>query len=76
MVVDGTDVLAVHREAWRAIDRAREGGGPTLLECQTLRMEGHAVHDDAFYVLKEPFEQWAAHDPIEATARGCSTTQA
>jgi TPP-dependent pyruvate/acetoin dehydrogenase alpha subunit len=65
VVVDGTDVLAVHREAKRAIEKAREGGGPTLVECLTLRMEGHAVHDDAFYVPKEMFEQWAAQDPIE-----------
>ena len=65
VVVDGTDVLAVYREARRAIERAREGGGPTLLECLTLRMEGHAVHDDAFYVPKEMFEKWAAYDPIE-----------
>jgi TPP-dependent pyruvate/acetoin dehydrogenase alpha subunit len=65
VVVDGTDVLAVYREARKAIEKAREGGGPTLVECVTLRMEGHAVHDDAFYVPKEMFEQWAAHDPIE-----------
>jgi pyruvate dehydrogenase E1 component alpha subunit len=65
VVVDGTDVLAVYREARRAIEKARDGGGPTLLECLTLRMEGHAVHDDAFYVPKEMFEQWAAQDPIE-----------
>jgi TPP-dependent pyruvate/acetoin dehydrogenase alpha subunit len=65
VVVDGTDVLAVYRETKRAIEKAREGGGPTLVECLTLRMEGHAVHDDAFYVPKEMFEQWAAHDPIE-----------
>ena len=37
----------------RAIEKAREGGGPTLIECLTLRMEGHAVDDDAFYVPKE-----------------------
>jgi acetoin:2,6-dichlorophenolindophenol oxidoreductase subunit alpha len=65
VVVDGTDVLAVHREAKRAIEKARNGGGPTLLECVTLRMEGHAVHDDAFYVPKVMFESWAANDPIE-----------
>src|ERR687895_15374 len=65
VAVDGTDVLAVYREAKRAIEKARAGGGPTLLECVTLRMEGHAVHDDAFYVPKELFEQWAAQDPIE-----------
>jgi TPP-dependent pyruvate/acetoin dehydrogenase alpha subunit len=65
VVVDGTDVLAVYREAKRAIENARNGGGPTLIECQTLRMEGHAVHDDAFYVPKELFERWAERDPIE-----------
>ena len=65
VVVDGTDVLAVYREAKRAIEKARAGGGPTLIECQTLRMEGHAVHDDAFYVPKELFERWAERDPIE-----------
>ncbi len=65
VVVDGTDVLAVYRETTRAIEKARAGGGPTLIECLTLRMEGHAVHDDAFYVPKEMFERWAAYDPIE-----------
>ena len=65
VVGDGTDVLAVYREAKRAIEKARGGGGPTLLECVTLRMEGHAVHDDAFYVPKEMLERWAEADPIE-----------
>jgi TPP-dependent pyruvate/acetoin dehydrogenase alpha subunit len=65
VVVDGTDVLAVYREAKRAIEKAREGGGPTLIESVTLRMEGHAVHDDAFYVPKQLFEEWAAKDPLE-----------
>ena len=65
VVVDGTDVLAVYREAKRAIEHARSGGGPTLIECLSLRMEGHAVHDDAFYVPKELFEEWARRDPLE-----------
>src|SRR6201995_3357735 len=65
VVVDGTDVLAVYREAKRAIEKAREGGGPTIIECQTLRMEGHAVHDDAVYVPTALFERWAERDPIE-----------
>jgi pyruvate dehydrogenase E1 component alpha subunit len=69
VVVDGTDVLAVYREAKRAIEKARDGGGPTLIECLTLRMEGHAVHDDAFYVPKELFERWAESDPIERYRR-------
>jgi pyruvate dehydrogenase E1 component alpha subunit len=65
IVVDGTDVLAVYREATRAIEKARAGGGPTLVECVTQRMEGHAVHDDAFYVPREMLEEWAKADPIE-----------
>src|SRR5205809_1257057 len=65
IVVDGTDVLAVYREAKRAIEKARAGAGPTLIECLTLRMEGHAVHDDAFYVPKDMFEEWAKRDPLE-----------
>src|SRR5438105_1916684 len=65
VVVDGTDALAVYREAKRAIEKARDGGGPTLIEALTLRMEGHAVHDDAFYVPKEMFAEWAKSDPIE-----------
>jgi pyruvate dehydrogenase E1 component alpha subunit len=69
VVVDGADVLAVYREAKRAIEKARDGGGPTLVECLTLRMEGHAVHDDAFYVPKEMFEEWAKADPLERYRR-------
>jgi pyruvate dehydrogenase E1 component alpha subunit len=64
VVVDGTDVLAVYSEARRAIEKAREGGGPTLVECVTLRMEGHAVHDDASYVPRELLEEWAKRDPL------------
>ena len=69
VVVDGTDALAVYREAKRAIEKARQGGGPTLIESVTLRMEGHAVHDDASYVPKELFEEWAKRDPIERYRR-------
>jgi TPP-dependent pyruvate/acetoin dehydrogenase alpha subunit len=65
IVVDGTDLLTVLREAQRAIERAREGGGPTLLELVTLRMEGHAVHDDAGYVPRELLAEFAARDPLE-----------
>jgi pyruvate dehydrogenase E1 component alpha subunit len=65
VVVDGTDVLAVYREARRAIEKARAGGGPTLIETQTMRMEGHAVHDDMAYVPREMLEEWQRRDPIE-----------
>jgi len=69
VLVDGTDLLAVYREAKRAIEKARNGGGPTLIESLTLRMEGHAIHDDASYVPKELFEQWAERDPVERYRR-------
>ncbi|MDX6549450.1 MAG: hypothetical protein QOJ31_134 [Gaiellales bacterium] len=65
IVVDGTDVLTVYREASRAIEKAREGGGPTLIELITLRMEGHAVHDDAAYVPKALVAEYEAKDPVE-----------
>lgn len=65
VVVDGTDALEVYAAVKRARDKAVAGDGPTLIEAVTLRMEGHAVHDDAFYVPKEDFETWAKKDPIE-----------
>jgi TPP-dependent pyruvate/acetoin dehydrogenase alpha subunit len=63
--VDGNDVEAVFDAARAAADRAREGGGPTLIECQTMRMHGHGAHDDMSYVPKEMLEEWAQRDPIE-----------
>ena len=65
VVVDGTDLLSVYREAKRAIEKARGGGGPTLIESITLRLEGHGVHDDASYVPQELVEEYADRDPIE-----------
>jgi pyruvate dehydrogenase E1 component alpha subunit len=64
IVVDGTDLLAVYRETQRALEKARTGGGPTLLELMTLRMHGHAVHDDAAYVPRELLAEWEKRDPI------------
>lgn len=62
--VDGNDVLAVHRAAGAAIERARSGGGPSLLECLTYRMTGHSHADRANYVPASFFEEGAANDPI------------
>src|SRR5262249_7573855 len=64
VVVDGTDVLAVYREARAAFAHARAGGGPTMLELVTLRMDGHAIHDDASYVPSELHSAWEASDPV------------
>jgi TPP-dependent pyruvate/acetoin dehydrogenase alpha subunit len=62
--VDGNDVLAVYGAAKRAIDRARGGGGVTLLEVKTFRMKGHAEHDNQAYVDPTLLEQWKAKDPV------------
>ena len=62
--VDGNDVLAVHAAAARAVERARRGEGPTLLEAVTMRMDGHAGHDAAAYVPEELKAWWRARDPI------------
>jgi pyruvate dehydrogenase E1 component alpha subunit len=63
--IDGNDVEAVFRAAAEACDRARSGQGPTLVECETMRMHGHGAHDDMRYVPKEMFEAWSKRDPIE-----------
>jgi TPP-dependent pyruvate/acetoin dehydrogenase alpha subunit len=62
--VDGNDVLAVYEVTRRAIARARDGHGPTLIEADTMRMRGHAEHDDMKYVPREVLEAWTARDPI------------
>ncbi len=62
--LDGNDVLAVYEATKAAIARARRGGGPTLLECETFRMTGHSAHDAAEYVPKKLREKWARKCPI------------
>jgi TPP-dependent pyruvate/acetoin dehydrogenase alpha subunit len=64
-VVDGNDVVAVYQTAQEAVDRARAGEGPILIEAKTMRMRGHAQHDPAEYVPKDMFEHWKQRDPIE-----------
>jgi len=63
-IVDGNDVAAVYLAARRAIHRARTGGGPTFIECKTMRMHGHSEHDSAKYVPRELLEEWKKKDPI------------
>ena len=63
--VDGNDVEAVFAAATEAADRARGGGGPTLISCETMRMHGHAAHDDMRYVPEALVERWRQRDPIE-----------
>jgi TPP-dependent pyruvate/acetoin dehydrogenase alpha subunit len=63
-MVDGNDMLAVYASVKRAVDRAREGGGPSLVGVDTMRMGGHAQHDDMRYVPKPLLQEWATKDPI------------
>lgn len=64
-VVDGNDVIAVYQACVAAVERARKGEGPALIECKTMRMTGHGTHDPATYVPKEEKETWAKKDPVE-----------
>ena len=64
VVVDGMDVLAVYRAAKEAIERARQGGGPTLLECKTYRFCGHSRSDPRTYRGREEEAEWAKLDAI------------
>ncbi len=73
-IVDGNDVLAVYEATRRAVERARSGGGPSLIEAKTFRMKGHAEHDDAGYVPKEQFEEWKKKDPIDRFERHLVST--
>jgi TPP-dependent pyruvate/acetoin dehydrogenase alpha subunit len=63
-IVDGNDVVAVYTTAKEAVERARAGEGPILIEAKTFRRLGHAQHDPAEYVPKEMRAYWEARDPI------------
>jgi 2-oxoisovalerate dehydrogenase E1 component len=67
-VVDGMDVLAVHRAVSEAVERARQGGGPTLLEAKTYRYYGHSRSDPRAYRTKDEESGWRDRDPIETFA--------
>ena len=65
VAVDGNDVLAVYEATLKAVERARKGEGPTLIECKTYRHRGHSRVDPARYRPKEEVEAWLAKDPIK-----------
>src|SRR5512137_707731 len=67
-ICDGMDVLSVYEAAGRAVDRARAGGGPTLLECKTYRLCGHSRSDPRTYRTKEEEQEWASYDPLPRMA--------
>ena len=63
-IVDGNDVEAVYTATCKAVDRARHGGGPSLIEAKTMRMMGHAIHDGAEYVPHDLLAKWEKKDPV------------
>ncbi|MFH8367890.1 pyruvate dehydrogenase (acetyl-transferring) E1 component subunit alpha [Streptomyces sp. NPDC018031] len=73
-LVDGNDAAAVHQVLDEAVRRAREGGGPTLVEAITYRVDAHTNADDATrYRAEAELEAWRAHDPValvEAELKG------
>ena len=62
--INGNDVLAVYQTTQGALQRARSGEGPTLIECKTYRWHGHSEHDKAFYRSDEELAMWKSRDPI------------
>ena len=62
--VDGTDLAAVFEATQEAVERARRGDGPTLIESLTMRMRGHAEHDNQHYVSQEQRQEWSSKDPV------------
>ena len=70
IAVDGNDVLAVHQAAGQAVVRARQGQGPTLIECKTYRTRPHAEGmRDAGYRTREEIDEWKKQDPIDRFRR-------
>ena len=69
VTVDGNDVMAVYSAMREALERARSGGGPTLLECKTYRWYGHSEIDSAKYRDSKELAYWKSRDPIPAMQR-------
>jgi TPP-dependent pyruvate/acetoin dehydrogenase alpha subunit len=69
VIVDGNDVLAVYQVTLAAVERARTGQGPTLIEGKTYRFRGHYEGDPMVYRSKEEMETWRQHDPIPVFSR-------
>lgn len=65
IIVDGNDALAVYDTVAEAVERAREGGGPSFIECKTYRQRGHSRTDPAKYRSPEEVEAWLARDPLK-----------
>lgn len=73
-VIDGMSPEEVHNGVMRAVNRAREKGGPTLLEIRTYRYKGHSMSDPQKYRTKEELESYKEKDPIEHVLKVLQTT--
>ncbi len=71
--IDGMTPEPVHEAVQRAVKRAREKGGPTLLEIKTYRYKGHSMSDPAKYRSKEEMEEYKLKDPVETTLEKLKT---
>jgi pyruvate dehydrogenase E1 component alpha subunit len=65
--IDGMHPETVHEGVARAVKRAREGDGPTLMEIKTYRYKGHSISDPGKYRTKEELEEYKTKDPIVST---------
>jgi len=68
VIVDGNDVLEVYKAVKEAVERARRGEGPTLVEAKTYRWFGHSKSDPRVYRTREEEEEWKKRDPIKRFA--------
>lgn len=64
VIADGNNVVQVYKTVKMAVEKARAGGGPTLVECKSMRLCGHGTHDPAPYVPSEEKEAWKKRDPL------------
>jgi len=69
VIVDGNDVMAVYETASEAVTRAREGKGPSLVECKTYRIRGHFEGDPMNYRSQDELQEWQEKDPIQRFER-------
>jgi len=67
--IDGMDVIGVYEAMQHAVDRARNGGGPSFIECMTYRFKGHYIGDPGTYRTRKELEAWRKKDPIEQLKR-------
>ena len=68
-IVDGQDIETTYKVADKAVDNARSGKGPYVIECKTFRMAPHYTGDKAEYVKPEDLEEWGKRDPIDICQR-------